>query len=262
MKSKAKAVVAHLAQTRPVRSVVSNLIYPTVLRCLHGEIRPDVVSPSGLLEAIAWKTHAYLVLNEELRPRGEDCSADAMRCDDQTRALVIETTLACAANIPGDILEFGVSGGESLRIFAERSPGRRVFGFDSFEGLPESWWTRPKGAFKADMPEINNINVSLIKGLFDDTVGPFLGWWQGRASIIHVDCDLYRSTLSCLMPIMPYCQVGTVLLFDEYYNYPGFEAHEWQAWREVRSHNRVFAPCIAYDGRRAAFQIEQIGGST
>jgi hypothetical protein len=59
MKSKAKAVVARVAQTWPVRSFVSNLIYPTVLRCIHGEIRPDVVSPSGLMEAIAWKTHAY-----------------------------------------------------------------------------------------------------------------------------------------------------------------------------------------------------------
>jgi hypothetical protein len=182
-----------------------------------------------------------------------------MRCDDQTRALVIDTALACAADIAGEILEFGVSSGESLRVFAERNPGRQVFGFDSFEGLPEPWWTRPQGAFRAEMPEIEYRNVELIKGLFCDTIGPFLERWQGRAAIIHVDCDLYNSTRSCLMPIMAHCQVGTVLLFDEYYNYPGFEDHEWRAWREVRSRYHVVAPCIAYDGRRAAFQIEQIG---
>jgi hypothetical protein len=44
-----------------VCTIVANLVYPTIIRCLQGEFRTDEESPSGLAEAIAWKSHAYLV---------------------------------------------------------------------------------------------------------------------------------------------------------------------------------------------------------
>ena len=259
MRSFLKALAARLARSRPVRSVVGNLIYPTIVDCLRSEARADVHSPSGVVEAFSWKAHAYLVLNEELRPTGLSCSSGSMGCDRESRSRIIDTVLSKVADIEGDILEFGVSEGESLRIFAERCPARHIYGFDSFEGLPAAWWTRPKGTFKADPPDVDKPNVTLVRGLFDDSVPDFIEKWNGWAAVVHVDCDLYKSSRTCLTSVLPKCQVGTIILFDEYYNYPEFWRHEWLAWRQIRASCGVEATCVAYDGRRAAFQICRLG---
>jgi len=230
MKKILKRIVKNLAGKQIVQSTISNLIYPTVVDLLNWEIKQNV-SPSGIAESIAWKAYAYHVLCEELRQAGQDCATDGVRCDKETRARIIDVVLEHIAGTYGDIFEFGVFEGESLRIFAERCPERHVYGFDSFEGLPDDWWLRPKGTFKTAPPSIGKPNVTLVKGRFEKSVSRFLEKWSGRMSLIHVDCVLYKSTLECLLPIMPLCQTGTVILFDEYYNYPDFTYHEWLAWR-------------------------------
>jgi len=54
-------------------------------------------------------------------------------------------------------LEFGVATGATLRKIATSFPSRSVYGFDSFEGLPEDWrgdgvtWN-PKGTYACDPP--------------------------------------------------------------------------------------------------------------
>jgi len=254
-----KALAGRIARMRITRSVVGNLIYPTIAGCLRDEIQPDLPSPSGVAEALAWKSHAYLVLNEELRATGKNCAVDRMRSDRETRSRMLDVILSHIEKVQGDILEFGVYQGESLRLLAERCADRIVYGFDSFEGLPQAWWTQPKGAFKVPPPNINKHNVRLIQGLFDETLPQFLSTWSNRAALIHVDCDLYASTRCCLLQLLPRCQIGTVVLFDEYYNYPEFAGHEWLAWREIRGLYGVVAPCIAYDGKRAAFEVKHLG---
>jgi hypothetical protein len=174
---------------------------------------------------------------------------------------LLDVVISHTSDLTGDILEFGVFNGESLRDFALRCPSRQVYGFDSFEGLPEDWWTRPQGTFQTAVPVINEPNATLVKGLFDESLPPFLEHWPGKAAIVHVDCDLYNSTLSCLRPILSRFQQGTVLLFDEYYNYSDFAYHEWLAWHQLCAENEVVAHCIAYDGRRAAFQVTNFGNS-
>ena len=254
-----KSFAKYVAGRPLVRRAVGNLIYPAVVEYLRDEVHADVVSPSGLVEELAWKIHAYLVLNEELRMTGQDCASDRMRCDAETRARIMDVASDRSADTEGDILEFGVHTGKSLVVLAEHFQDRCVYGFDSFDGLPDDWCGSPKGKFKTEPPLIKKHNVTLVSGLFEESVPRFLKEWSGRASLIHVDCVLYRSTMDCLLPILPCCQVGTVVLFDEYYNYPDFEKHEWLAWREIRAMYKLIAPCVAYDGRRAAFQIEDLG---
>jgi macrocin-O-methyltransferase TylF-like protien len=247
-----------VATSRPVDRLVRHLIYPSLVQTLRDEIKPDMPSPSGLAESLAWKTHSYIVLEEELRPTGSDVSGPVLRHDAYTRERLFD--LLPKANPPeGDILEFGVYQGSSLQLFAERFPTRRIYGFDSFDGLPEDWFNRPKGTFKTPIPVLNLPNVTLVKGLFDATVPRFLGEWSGKAAIVHVDCTLYASTMACLAPILPRCQQGTILVFDEYYSYPDFTQHEWRAWRELRHRYGITAPCLAYDARRVAFQITDLG---
>ena len=259
IRKRLRQVAARIARTQVVRGLVEHFVYPSIAACVIREVQPDVVSRSGIAEALAWKSHAYAVLNQELRATGLDCSADGMRGDAETRSRIVDSVISRSASLEGDILEFGVYKGESLLDFADRCPRRHVYGFDSFAGLPEAWWTFPKGAFQTDLPRIEKANVTLVKGHFDESVPGFLEQWKGRAAIVHVDCDLYESTLSCLRPILSRCQKGTIVLFDEYYNYPDFAQHEWLAWRVICAQYKIAASCIAYDGRRAAFELADPG---
>lgn len=71
-----------------------------------------------------------------------------------------------------------------------------VYGFDSFEGLPEPWYGKyGKGAFaRVGLLEVPD-NVTLVKGWFDDTLHGFLAEHPGPLAFLHVDCDLYSSTI-------------------------------------------------------------------
>ena len=49
---------------------------------------------------------------------------------------------------------------------------------------------------------------------------------------MHVDCDLYSSTATVLQQVGPRLVPGSVVCFDEYWNYPGWQDHEHRAWQE------------------------------
>jgi predicted O-methyltransferase YrrM len=132
----------------------------------------------------------------------------------------------------GLILEFGVFSGRSINHIASQTSAT-VFGFDRFEGLPEDW--RPefgKGAFRrSSFPEVVS-NVSLVVGWFDDTLPKFLEHHEGPVSFLHVDCDLYSSTSSVFRLLKGRVVPGTVIVFDEYFNYVGWRNHEFKAFTE------------------------------
>jgi hypothetical protein len=258
MKQRLKRIVAGIANTRVVRSVVFHLIYPTIVKCLLADVPPDEDSPTGVVEAFGWKAHALLVKNEELVD-GKNCSGIRSESTRESRARLLDVVLENAACLQGDVFEFGVASGESFLTFLERCPDRQVYGFDSWEGLPEDWWTRPKGAFASAPPIFNNPNGHLVKGWYNESAPDFFRVWHGQIAILHIDCDLYSSTATVFQHALPYCRPGTVVLFDEYWNYPTFAEHEWLAWRRARAEYSIAAECIGYDGRRAAFRIRDIG---
>jgi hypothetical protein len=137
-----------------------------------------------------------------------------------------------AAAGPGMALEFGVATGTTLRLIAETYGAGPVFGFDTFQGLPEPW--RPGfdvGAFaQPELPEVDG--AELVAGLFADTLADFLAEHTGPVGFVHLDADLYSSTATVLEHVGPRLVEGSVLLFDEYFNYPGWEQHEHRAWAE------------------------------
>ncbi|MGR6964406.1 TylF/MycF/NovP-related O-methyltransferase [Geodermatophilus sp. URMC 61] len=132
----------------------------------------------------------------------------------------------------GMALEFGVYTGGTLTVIAQARGGRDVFGFDSFAGLPEDWRSRyPAGAFEVDaVPTIPG--AELVVGLFEDTLSGFLADHPGPVAFLHLDADLYSSTRTVLDHVGPRLHPGTVVLFDEYFNYAGWEEHEHRAWQE------------------------------
>ncbi|MGL1862739.1 MAG: class I SAM-dependent methyltransferase [Pseudodesulfovibrio sp.] len=123
---------------------------------------------------------------------------------------------------PIDYCEFGVYGGKSFKNWLELNPNpeSRFYGFDSFEGLPEDWTgTAPKGAFttKGSIPETDDPRASFIVGLFQDTVEEFSrNFTPENRLVLHMDADLYSSTLYCLMNFNSHIKPGTIILFDEF----------------------------------------------
>jgi len=138
------------------------------------------------------------------------------------------------STIQGLVLEFGVYRGRSLREIAERA-GQEVHGFDSFEGLPQDWtYFQKQGRFslQGEVPAIDMPGVRIHKGWFDQTLPGFLGDHPGPARFIHVDCDVYSSARTVLQLLTPRIVSGSVILFDEYLNYPAWQQHEYRAFQE------------------------------
>jgi len=133
---------------------------------------------------------------------------------------------------PGLVCEFGVFQGRSINFIASKVQ-RTVYGFDSFEGLPEDWRDGlPGGSFKVDaLPPVAS-NVTLIKGWFDKTLLPFLESHPGEASFLHIDSDLYSSAKTIFDSFAPRIKAGTIIAFDEYFNYPGWQHGEYKAFQE------------------------------
>jgi len=171
----------------------------------------------------------------------------------------------------GPIAEIGVYKGGSLKYLADAFPDRRLYGFDTFEGLPAAYHSEIEihkpGEFADTHVEsvarfINNPRVELIKGLFPESV-----WAIGddtRFSFVHVDTDFYLSVKACIEWFVPRMMPGGVMVFDDFDwpNCPGvrkaleesgklwsptrakFQAAIWQRPLVVRNDNDLIGDFI------------------
>lgn len=131
----------------------------------------------------------------------------------------------------GLYLEFGVGRGKSMRWIAP-AVDSTVHGFDSFEGIQENWNGNPVGAFaQKQMPKVPD-NVEFHVGYFDATLPGFLESHSDPIAFLHVDCDLYSSTVTIFDLLGDRLQPGSVILFDEYYNFHRWQQHEFKAFQE------------------------------
>lgn len=135
-------------------------------------------------------------------------------------------------------IEFGVYQGHSIlqyySYYLQNDIEPDFYGFDSFEGLPEEkldphspWHT---GQFNLDgqiNPELlNKKGINIIKGWFGETLNDeFLNKIQNKKiGLIHIDCDIYSSTLEVLEFLVKnkLLSDGTLLVYDD-----------WGAWKQV-----------------------------
>jgi len=139
----------------------------------------------------------------------------------------------------GQILEFGVFSGRTINHISSLA-NQTIYGFDVFSGLPEKWWTgHEKGAFaRNNLPAVNS-NVELVVGLFEDTLDTFLESHREPIALLHIDCDLYSSTKFIFRKLHDLITSGTVIVFDEYFNYPGWVHHEFKAFQEFVAYKGV-----------------------
>lgn len=135
------------------------------------------------------------------------------------------------STVDGMYLEFGVATGSTINFIAPLVP-KCVYGFDSFQGLPEDWGSyMPKGAFAQAAPKVLD-NVELVIGWFNETLPIFMAGHAGPISFLHIDCDLYSSTRIVFEQVRDRLVPGSIVVFDEYFNYPGWEQGEHRALME------------------------------
>jgi Macrocin-O-methyltransferase (TylF) len=168
------------------------------------------------------------------------------------------------SHLDGLVMEFGVWQGATVNFIAQHASSTEVHGFDSFEGLPEFWIDIPhvgrfdKGSFdmKGQLPDVVK-NVQLYPGWFNDSLPRFLENHHEHVSFIHIDCDLYSSTKTVLDLLKERIKSGTVIVFDEYFNYPTWEKHEFKAFQEFVTEKNIKYQYLAYNrvGREVAVMI-------
>ena len=159
-----------------------------------------------------------------------------------------------------DYLEFGVFQGKSISKWTEinKNGSSRFYGFDSFEGLPETWDgdLESKAAKHFDVggriPKTDDVRLLFIKGLFQDTLPEFLASYTPRNRIVvHNDSDLYSSSLYCLTMLDSILVKGSILIFDEFYS----SSHEFQAFIDYTRAYRKKYSVLASVGKNPYMQI-------
>jgi|SRR3989344_285054 len=146
------------------------------------------------------------------------------------------------AVVEGDIVECGVGKMRSFKILASlvlaEGSKRRLWGFDSFEGFPE---TRAEDVSPRDMQKGQwkyldgerdvqmglfiygfkwlwiTEHIRIVKGFFSDSLP---GNKVGTIALLHLDVDLHDSYTDCLTHLFPKVAKGGVVMFDEYAGRP------------------------------------------
>jgi asparagine synthase (glutamine-hydrolysing) len=186
------------------------------------------------------------------------------------KLLRLDRALRQAAAEDGAFVEFGVAlGGSAIMIASAAVAARRPFfgfdvfglipppisgkddarskqrykvivsgqatgiGGDSYYGYRDNLYDDVVKAFDHNGLAVDGRAISLVKGLFEDTLP---GIELGRVAFCHIDCDWYDPVKFCLEQIVPRLTPSGLVLLDDYHDYGGCA----QATREFLSANPAF----------------------
>ncbi len=150
----------------------------------------------------------------------------------------------------GLFLEFGVFSGRSINYIASKVKNT-IHGFDSFVGLPEFWrdgFDKERFSLQGTLPDVKQ-NVRLHKGWFEQTIPEFRKEFDADIAFLHIDCDLYSSTVTILKELSKQIVPGTIIVFDEYFNYPGWQNGEIKAFKEFLDAYGIKYQYVTYNNR-------------
>ena len=132
------------------------------------------------------------------------------------------------SKLDGDMAEVGVYQGGSAKLIAEVKNEKELYLFDTFEGLPKvsekdthfgtSYWKT--GEFSnTSLENVENYlsnykNIYCYKGKFPETSEPIK---TKKFSFVHLDVDLFQSTIDCLEFFYPRMINGGIILTHDYH---------------------------------------------
>lgn len=197
-----------------------------------------------------FKPHAYKAYN------------DYVFSDEKLKFMhLLETINYCkVAEMPRVYFEFGC---HSARTFSAvvraadflKMSDMQFYAFDSFEGLPETKladdgvfqtgeFATPILEFKKRVLKMGGKNIPdshIIKGFYSNSLTPELQSTMPKVGVVHIDVDLYSSTKEVFAFLRPLFNVGTVILFDDYYCFaPDGKKGEMRALLEYCNDNPEF----------------------
>ncbi len=182
--------------------------------------------------------------------------------------------------IPQTFFEFGCHSGRTFSAAVNAASYFKIdnfdcFAFDSFEGLPDTD-VEVDGVFKAgtfctSRSEFLNIvrnktgvklkDENVIEGYYSVSLTDELFSRLPKAGVVHIDVDLYSSTVEVLDFIKPLLVVGTLLIFDDWYCFPpGANMGEKRAVEEFCDANPSFSlqPWKAYSTFGQSFFVTSL----
>ncbi len=180
---------------------------------------------------------------------------------------------------PCDYLEFGVGTGQTIKIAANvlSHPDSRLYGFDSFTGLPQNWEGRmldfswagrqvlkekrislPMGTFSTsgltpfETGVVDDQRISIVKGFVEETICPFILEYTPSPKILYIDINLYSATHAILHHTDEILAPGDFLVFDELYDIDG-EFRALNEYLAIRPYRHLV--CEVFDGKVFAFRV-------
>lgn len=182
--------------------------------------------------------------------------------------------------LPQTFFEFGCHSGRTFSAAVNASHLFRMsnvqfYAFDSFEGLPETNESEDgyfhTGTFctsRADFVRIVREKTgmqlpdrNIVQGYYSDSLTPELRARMPKAGVVHIDVDLYSSTVDVLRFLKPLLVPGSLLVFDDWYAFPGGSVMgERKALTEFLRANPGFAvePWKAYSTFGQSFWVTQV----
>lgn len=135
-------------------------------------------------------------------------------------------------NVSGALVEFGVYKGDWINRLVELNSRlglkRKIWGFDSFEGLSDpdprfdnAYW-KP-GMFSASLEDVEKYvrvserpEIKLVKGWFNESLHGSDAQGLEEVAFARIDCDIYEPSLECLRFLSSRLSHGAVLVFDDW----------------------------------------------
>lgn len=157
-------------------------------------------------------------------------------------------------------LEFGVWKGTTIKRFSKYV--NKIYGFDSFEGLNEDWVGHKISSndkFKLKENEIPTFssNIIIVKGIIQNTLEEFLKKKNPKINFVHIDTDTYETCKFILNKIKPYLVNNSIILFDELYNFPGWDVGEYKALKECFNDDEYKYKAFSGDRTAAVIQFKK-----
>lgn len=180
---------------------------------------------------------------------------EALTLLDHARLHILWQCALHARGLSGLVAEVGVYRGGTALLLAEAlaGAGKTLHLFDTFTGLPppdpsredyvEHYLSDTSEAAVRQLLAPHGSAAQVHPGLFPATAAPIAG---ERFALVHIDVDLYRSTLDCCELFWPRLVDGGRLVVDDYGFCPGARAavDEYFAGREVRPLYLTSGQCL------------------
>jgi len=160
-------------------------------------------------------------------------------------AFMIYSVVKTQTDLEGDIAEVGVFQGGSAKLICEAKKDKKLYLFDTFTGLPQvsendthfghkHWYDNEfSNTSEESIKKMLNKydNVDIIKGIFPESGKKII---KNKFCFVHLDVDLYKSTIDSLRFFFPKMVEGGIILIHDYHS-DGIQ----KAFREFKNENKI-----------------------